>query len=118
IERVEVINEKDLVSGAGVLGEHAGEEALMFLIERRAERARQFRLHMEVKLVGLRCVGVFELRAETLGQFVEEGAQGGEQVHGTPRIMLAACSISWRSESGTQSENTSSATSGRLMAAT
>src|ERR1019366_8251554 len=109
------VNEKGLMGGTGILGEHAGEAARVFFVERRAERARQFRLHLEVKLVGLRRVGVLELCAEPLGQFVEEGFQGGDQVHGIPRMMLAACSISWRRESGTQSENTSSTTSGRLM---
>jgi hypothetical protein len=69
------------VLGAGVLGKHTYESPFVFFVERGAERADQFKFRMQVKLVGLRRVQVFDLCAETLHQFIEHDLQSGEQVH-------------------------------------
>ena len=81
VERVEVVNEKDVVPGAGILGKHAGQPAVVFPVEGRAERAGQLEPGVQVKLIGPRRVCVFDLRAEALFQLVEDAAQGGKHIH-------------------------------------
>ena len=67
--------------GAGVLGKHAGQPAVISLVENRAERAGQFEPSVQVKFVGLRRVRVFDLRAEALSQFVEDAFQRRKNIH-------------------------------------
>src|SRR5213079_18530 len=77
IERVKVINEKDVLFAAGVLGKHAGEPAVVFFVESGAERAGQFEPGVQVKFVRLRRVRVFDLRAKALSQLLQNRAEGG-----------------------------------------
>ena len=93
VQRVEVIDKKNIVPGAGVLGKKAGEAAVVLFVKRGAEGAGQFEFGVQVKLVGLRGARVFDLRAETARQLVQHNLQAGEQVgafhlSGSPLLIL------------------------------
>ena len=90
VQRVKVVNKKDVVPGAGVLGKHTGEARLVFPVENRAERAGRFEFCVQVKLVRLRGVRVFDLRAEAFRQFFVDDSQFRQQVHRKPPNNSAA----------------------------
>ena len=81
VERVEVVNEENIALSTGVLGKHAGEPPLIFLVEGGTECADQFQLRVQIKFVRLGRVRVFNSRAETLRQFVEHDSQVRQEVH-------------------------------------
>ena len=81
VKRIEVVNEKDIVPTARVFGKYASQPALKFLVKHGTERAGQFEFRVQVKLVGLWRMGLFDLLAEAMLQFLEDGAKGREKVH-------------------------------------
>src|SRR5216683_846495 len=66
VERIEVVNEKDIVPNARVFGKYACQPALKFLVKHRTECAGQFEFRVQVKLVGLWRMGLFDLLAEAM----------------------------------------------------
>ena len=82
IQRVEMVDEEHLVPGPRVLRKHAGQPPVVFPVDRGAEGAGQLLRRVQMKFVRLRRGRGCDLRAESLRQLLEDGPQGGQQVHG------------------------------------
>ena len=85
IEDVEVIDEENVFSGAGVFGEEPGEAGVVLFVKRGAKGGGQLEFGVDIKLVRLRSERLLDLRAEPVRQFVKHKFQAGEQSHGALR---------------------------------
>src|SRR5437667_10970181 len=90
VEGVKVIDEKSILFGPGVFGKHAGQASLIFLVKRRTKPARQFEPSVQVQFIGLRRMGVFELGAKPMPEYLEHELQSGDEIHGRSPIVCAA----------------------------
>jgi hypothetical protein len=71
VQGVEVMDKKDIIGGAGVFREDAGEAGIVLLVKRGAESAGKFQFGVQVKLIGLWGARLFDLRAKPVRQFVQ-----------------------------------------------